>query len=503
MHFKYYIKTFLLSACIFLLQCNNEINNNKNEKVLIWEEKFMQLLKDTSKVNPLVDSLKKEFLSAKTDSSAIKIAIELSFRWLNESSLYLGEQAYLQSKKIGFASGESEALCRMGTAAHRMGKTTESFEYFKESIKVADEFGLKKQKAQTLAFYGNLLQGLQTHGKAYKNFQEALDLSRQVGDYNTIAFALFALADIQMERNEPKPAKINYDSALVNAIKAKNLGYESYCYSQLSKVYRMENDYPMALEYIRRSIAIANKTGIDLRISMGLQNIAELYLKMNLQDSAIEYFNQSLAFAKKRNLAFHVISSQYSIAKFYIHLKNKDSALKYITLHEKISNKINRESEISKSHQLKYYYYKEIGDTKNALYWFEQFTAVQNDIHKKEQLEAFASMELELNKEQLENDKNKQALEISLQKKIKNIFTIGFVLILFLSMLIFRSLMQNKKAKKIIEEKNIENEKQKNTLEVKNKEITDSIYYARRIQLAQIPSEKRVEKMIDKTKEKD
>ena len=177
----------LLVLALVLLKCSSEQKKLNSGRSLVWSDQFMGLVNDSVKVNPLVDSLKKDFLSSKTDTGAIKTVIELSFRWLSKSSLFIAEEAYNQSKKIGYAAGECEALCRMGTAAHRMGKTPESFDYFKESLRIADEHNLKRLKAQTLAFNGNLLQGMQTHGKAYKNFQEALDLSREVGDYNTIA----------------------------------------------------------------------------------------------------------------------------------------------------------------------------------------------------------------------------------------------------------------------------------------------------------------------------
>ena len=53
---------------------------------------------------------------------------------------------------------------------------------------------------------------------------------------------------------------------------------------------------------------------------------------------------------------------------------------------------------------------------------------------------------------------------------------------------------------KTVKERTYEIEQQKNLVEQKNKEITDSIQYAKRIQNALLPSEKYVAKSIEKLK---
>jgi uncharacterized membrane-anchored protein YhcB (DUF1043 family) len=76
----------------------------------------------------------------------------------------------------------------------------------------------------------------------------------------------------------------------------------------------------------------------------------------------------------------------------------------------------------------------------------------------------------------------------------------GLVLVMVFAGFIFRSLRLTNKQRRIIEQKNKETEHQKKEIEEKQKEILDSIHYARRIQMAQVPSEKRVSVMLNKTK---
>jgi serine phosphatase RsbU (regulator of sigma subunit) len=71
----------------------------------------------------------------------------------------------------------------------------------------------------------------------------------------------------------------------------------------------------------------------------------------------------------------------------------------------------------------------------------------------------------------------------------RNYFITGFILMLLLALFIFRSYQEKKKVNMIIAE-------QKALVEEKNKDITDSINYARRIQTAILPSEETMNRSL-------
>jgi hypothetical protein len=98
------------------------------------------------------------------------------------------------------------------------------------------------------------------------------------------------------------------------------------------------------------------------------------------------------------------------------------------------------------------------------------------------------------------NEKKKQAI-------VRNVFMGGFVLVLFLALMIFRGYQNKKRDNDIIMLQKQEVEKsrelialQKNMVEEKQKEIVDSIYYARRIQKALITNEKSIQKQMKRLK---
>lgn len=81
----------------------------------------------------------------------------------------------------------------------------------------------------------------------------------------------------------------------------------------------------------------------------------------------------------------------------------------------------------------------------------------------------------------LNKDKALDQKEIEKQAAQRNVFIVGFVLVLIMMGFIFRGYKQKQKANLVIQQ-------QKHLVEEKNKDITDSINYAKKIQEALLPA---------------
>lgn len=86
------------------------------------------------------------------------------------------------------------------------------------------------------------------------------------------------------------------------------------------------------------------------------------------------------------------------------------------------------------------------------------------------------------------------------QKMLRNILFLGLIAVVLFGLLILRNSIQRKKANQELQEKNALIERQKMIVEEKQKEILDSIHYAKRIQNSLLPTEKYIEKSLGKLK---
>ncbi|MDP3555742.1 MAG: hypothetical protein Q8T03_00120, partial [Bacteroidota bacterium] len=109
---------------------------------------------------------------------------------------------------------------------------------------------------------------------------------------------------------------------------------------------------------------------------------------------------------------------------------------------------------------------------------------------KKQLQYTYEKKELETKAEQ---DKKDTIAKAELKQKVneRNYFIVGFGLVLILALFILRGYKQKQKANAIIIT-------QKRLVDEKQKEILDSNHYAKRIQTALLPSEKYIEKSLQK-----
>lgn len=77
----------------------------------------------------------------------------------------------------------------------------------------------------------------------------------------------------------------------------------------------------------------------------------------------------------------------------------------------------------------------------------------------------------------------------------RNMYFLVTGLIILIALIAIKLLRTNRKTNKILKA-------QKEIIEEKNKDITDSIYYARRIQRSLLPPEKYIQKNLDRLKKK-
>jgi tetratricopeptide (TPR) repeat protein len=85
------------------------------------------------------------------------------------------------------------------------------------------------------------------------------------------------------------------------------------------------------------------------------------------------------------------------------------------------------------------------------------------------------------------------------QKAILALVCCVLALVFIFAGFIFRSLRITRKQKALIEIKSKETEAQRDIIEERNKEILDSIHYAKRIQVALMPTEKYIERVLERS----
>jgi tetratricopeptide (TPR) repeat protein len=259
----------------------------------------------------------------------------------------------------------------------------------------------------------------------------------------------------------------------------------------MSSIYKNQSNYSKALEYFQKSLAIQQGRKDTFEIMTCYNNIGTVYEQLSDFSKATEYYETGLKYARAINNIDGVIQSLAGMGNVMLSTDRQNEAEKYYSEVLKLateSGDLFIQSEVANS--LRNIYEKQ-GRYKEALAMYDRHIIMRDSVFSQNK-----SKEIALRDAKYESDKREATMQaVAEEEKQKSKVIIwsvvsGLLLVIVFAGFILRSLRITNKQKKIIEVQKTEVEKSKIIIEEKNKDITDSINYAKRIQKAMLPHRK-------------
>ncbi len=325
--------------------------------------------------------------------------------------------------------------------------------YYLKSIKmyelVRDENGV----ASSSLGIGNVFLNSENYPRAIQYYQQSLEAYKKTKS-PSVTRPMVNLAIIYVHLKEDDKAKKLFNQALALSIKNKDYYVAAYIFDELGDFNFGKKKYNEALIYFYKALAIKreNKYPIEL-FTYSYSNLAEVFIKLNASEKARLYLD--------------------SLKKVVYELNANNFILDYL--------------------ELKSQYYEKINDFKNAFIFKSEYmnlhdSLVNFDMYSKIS-EADAKQKTENKQKEIEllnKEKTIQQFKIDEHSKQRNMFIIGFFILIIMLVLIYRSYLQKQKHNVLITEQKKQVEHKNLIIEIKQKEIVDSINYAKRIQYAQL-----------------
>jgi serine phosphatase RsbU (regulator of sigma subunit) len=224
------------------------------------------------------------------------------------------------------------------------------------------------------------------------------------------------------------------------------------------------------------------------------QNFGNYYTKIGDNNNAINNFEKAILFAEKENLTDSKVTALTLISAPYRRLKEYDKALQYITKSIDLAKKYNLIYELNEAFDELILIYESKNDFKNAYLTKLVNDSINNEIYNVEKINRINQFENQLKLAEKEKVITQQQLilkeeQLHHSEAKSKIATLLFVVIICKLLIVFVSFIfyRAKKLNHKINAQKEEIELQKIIVEVKNKEITSSISYAKRIQNAILP----------------
>ncbi|MFI5150403.1 MAG: tetratricopeptide repeat protein [Bacteroidia bacterium] len=401
------------------------------------------------------DSLKSLLDKAPSDSAKAGIELRLSESLAKNECNKAKEYAlaalsyYTQS---GDEQNQAKALERCAGACTFSSDFEQAIAYNMKALKIYEKFNDKKSISYIRNKLGLVYYQLGDYKKALTYYQEAMNFYQETNDKEGQAFLLNNIGNIYEKEKKYDSALANFEGSLQIKESLQDQQGMAASINNIGNIYFHKEDYPRAVEYWKRSLGIKEKLDDKPGMSNTLQNIGYGYFYMKKYEDAIIWIKQGLLVAQGINNKHYIKEAYVKLSDVYQEMKHFEKALEYTQL----------------------------------------YGAMKDTIYNENSSRQIAEMETKYQTGQKEKTLQLQKLELNKKQIVIYFACTGLALMLLLAFFIYRGYRQKKKAHIIISQQKEEVVRQKHMVEEKNREVLDSINYARRIQEALLKEEEAV-----------
>ncbi|MBL0328875.1 MAG: tetratricopeptide repeat protein [Bacteroidetes bacterium] len=413
---------------------------------------FLFVLNVSYSQHAKIDSLKKAITLCEIDSVKAELYFELGrqFEYFKskERIEYFMDAAKL-AKRINYSSGILKMYPVLITNLYHRGMNDVAMSYAIEYIQFLEKYHYQEDLYEFYNTYANLLCRQKKYKVARYYYDKSYNFNKSQKDYKQCA-NIFNNISILLLNTAQYDSALIYNSLAAQIYKANN-DYSAYANSILgfAEITMKKGDLQLALQKAMEAYRIYEDAKIDLGMANSSIVLGEINYQLKDYKQALINYKTALDYAEKLNFQTIKRDVYLGVSKTYSGLNQFENAYQNQLLYKVMDDSISAEMLEGKMLEME----------------------VKYDISKKESQIKESEYQLEL--------KSKQ------QNQLLLLVLAGFIVLVFL---LFAYRQKRKSNKEISEQKRLVDEKQK--------EIIDSINYARRIQQSNMSSEKYIDKTL-------
>lgn len=425
-------------------------------------------------------------------------------------------------EELNDRKGIATSLNNIGLAYNNKGDLDNAMDYFSESLEIREALGDKKGMATSIHTIGNVYQSRGDFGNALKHYLRSLKLKEETGDKKGMANTLNNLGLLYAEQNETDKALDYYKQSLKIREEIKDSYGIAVSLSNMAEIYFRRTHYNMAMDLCLRCLKLQENIGDKEGAGITYRQIGNIYREQGDYAQAHENFQRSLKIREQIGDRQGTANALNNLARNYFEQNNLSKALANAKKALAIAEETGAAREIQEAARLLYLVYSTQKKSAEALTMHELFVKMKDSAESAQIKKELAAQESRYRYEKqaladsLEFDRQRQLREmeynaqLQTEKTRRYVLYAGVIFLLLLGVTGYRSYQIKKKdnillskQKAEISEKNeslefanSEINKQKAEIEDRNKDILDSISYAKRLQLAILPSEEDFRKFL-------
>jgi tetratricopeptide (TPR) repeat protein len=460
----------------------------------------------------------------------IKLAQIFNRQGQNDSALAYYKKALAavegsKEKKIA-----AQALMSIGQQYLRMNKTAEAIEYSKKGMKIWHELKDEIDEGAALSMIGTIYYRQGDLQKALDHFTEALKISERINDKDGIATACNNLGSVYKTLGFGEKALEFMNRSLQKEKEIRDwLGMMNTYYNMGAIYYKLGDPLikedraasynsaaAKAVDNFNKGLALAQKISNPQGIAAGYKHLGNIFtlkipgvIDRTDNTKAMEYYDKSLAYSEKLNDKQGIASVLCNSSKVLFEMGDIAEAKKRAEESYSIASALGYPEMIKNICEALTHMYDHTGDYKKAyemhVIYKQMSDSLSSEAGRKASIQR--SFQYEYDKKAAADSVRTVEERRSHQAKMKEEGTKrfalygGLILIGIFSIFMFNRFRISQKQKAIIEKQKLEVDEAYDRLHEKNKEVLDSIRYAKRIQDSFLPSERFIGRIFRKNNE--
>ena len=330
---------------------------------------------------------------------------------------------------------------------------------------------------------------------AMKKYFEALKFDEDAGYTVGVTRVKMCIGNIHyVQKNYNEALKFYLEGAKSYEKEKSKMG-ESQANNNIGLVYYEINNDSLALIYFNKALILKKEVGDKQGVATAFTNIGKVFIRQEKYSAALDYFEQSIAILEEIKFKQGMDACYVCIGTVYNKQKKYKDALTYLEKGLAVACEIQCKEDTKESYFQISESYAGMKNFEKAFEYHKLFTDFKDSLQNEEKAKKIAEIEAKY-----QSDKQADEITILKQKDDLNSAQIGrqnsiiifslvcVLLFAVLAFFIYRNNREKQKTNKLLAQKNIE--------------ILDSIHYAKRIQQSQMPTEKYIERVLNRLRKK-
>ena len=432
------------------------------------------------------------------------LGVTYQFEANYDSAIVIYNKALIINENLNNKIGMATMRANLGQVYRATGDLKRSVEEIEKALAINVELNRKAAIADN---YSNIAIGYYYKSdfpNTLEFFLKSLKIFEEINDKGGIESSINNIGVIYAEQKDYKNALDYFEKALKLNIAAKNKLAIGASYYNIGGIYLQERKFDLAIKYMKKGLAINKETGQKAEICSGYCNIGSALTEKGEYEEALKYCRLGYSIAKEIKNQRELSTVANALSRVFMETNRLDSALHYANIGLNSARESGVIENLKEANKNLSSVYEKLKKPALAFEYYKTFITLRDSISNKEKTQELTrktmNFEFEKEKEKEKAEQERRDFAYSSSKKQQQIlfFSVAFVLFLvsIFSLFLYRRYRLTTAQKQIIENQKLLVEEKSHQLEEKNKDIIDSITYAKRLQEAILPSRRSIDNVF-------